>query len=94
MEQQPGRIALRADTQPHTLEWFLEVERYRYGVYAPWMPEAMEFARHAGEEVLEIGGGMGTDLAQFATQRRASSPTSICRRTPAARAGELPRCAA
>jgi len=26
----------------------------------------MEFSRHAGEEVLEIGGGMGTDLAQFA----------------------------
>jgi ubiquinone/menaquinone biosynthesis C-methylase UbiE len=31
------------------------------------MPEVMEFARHAGEQVLEIGGGMGTDLAQFAT---------------------------
>jgi ubiquinone/menaquinone biosynthesis C-methylase UbiE len=30
------------------------------------MPETMEFARHAGEELLEIGGGMGTDLAQFA----------------------------
>ena len=54
------------NTRPHTLEWFLEVEAHRYGTYAPWMPETMEFARHAGEEVLEIGGGMGTDLAQFA----------------------------
>jgi len=52
--------------QPHSVEWFLEVERYRYGVYAPWMPEVMEFAQHAGEQVLEVGGGMGTDLAQFA----------------------------
>jgi ubiquinone/menaquinone biosynthesis C-methylase UbiE len=26
----------------------------------------MEFAKHAGEDVLEIGGGLGTDLAQFA----------------------------
>jgi len=26
----------------------------------------MEFDRHRGEEVLEIGGGIGTDLAQFA----------------------------
>jgi ubiquinone/menaquinone biosynthesis C-methylase UbiE len=26
----------------------------------------MEFDRHSGEEILEIGGGMGTDLAQFA----------------------------
>ena len=55
------------ESQPHTLEWFLEVERHRYGVYAPWMPATMEFAGHAGQEILEIGGGMGTDLAQFAT---------------------------
>lgn len=51
---------------PHTLDWFLEAEAYRYGSYAPWMAETMEFAAHAGEDVLEIGGGMGTDLAQFA----------------------------
>jgi SAM-dependent methyltransferase len=54
-------------SQPHTLEWFVEVERHRYEVYAPWMPGTMEFAAHAGHDVLEIGGGMGTDLAQFAT---------------------------
>jgi ubiquinone/menaquinone biosynthesis C-methylase UbiE len=54
------------DAPQHTLEWFLEAEAYRYGEYAPWMRETMEFDRHAGEEVLEIGGGMGTDLAQFA----------------------------
>jgi glycosyltransferase involved in cell wall biosynthesis/ubiquinone/menaquinone biosynthesis C-methylase UbiE len=53
-------------TQPQTLEWFEEVERYRYQDYAPWMPRVMEFADHAGEQVLEVGGGMGTDLAQFA----------------------------
>jgi len=50
----------------HTKEWFLEAERHRYESYAPWMPDTMEFARHGGEELLEIGGGMGTDLAQFA----------------------------
>jgi len=50
----------------HTKEWFLEAERHRYGEYAPWMPETMEFDRHAGEDLLEIGGGMGTDLARFA----------------------------
>jgi ubiquinone/menaquinone biosynthesis C-methylase UbiE len=53
-------------TKAHTLEWFQEVESHRYGVYAPWMPEVMEFDRHAGHDVLEIGAGMGTDLAQFA----------------------------
>ena len=52
--------------QPHTLEWYQEVEQYRYGEYAPWMFEVMEFGRHRGEAVLEIGGGLGTDLSQFA----------------------------
>jgi len=52
--------------QPHTVDWFLEAERYRYRDYAPWMAETMEFAAHANESVLEIGGGMGTDLSQFA----------------------------
>lgn len=54
------------EAEPHTLEWFLEAERYRYVEYAPWMAETMEFSRHAGKELLEIGAGMGTDLAQFA----------------------------
>lgn len=54
------------EADPHTLAWFQEAEAYRYGEYAPWMAETMEFARHGGERVLEIGGGMGTDLAQFA----------------------------
>lgn len=51
---------------PHTVDWFLEVEAHRYGEYGPWMPRLMEFDRHRGERVLEVGGGMGTDLAQFA----------------------------
>ena len=54
------------EAHPDTLEWFLEVERYRYDVYAPWMREVMEFDRHAGEHILEIGAGIGTDHAQFA----------------------------
>ena len=51
---------------PRTLDWFHEIETHRYRRYAPWMPAVMEFDRHAGEDVLEIGGGIGTDLAQFA----------------------------
>jgi glycosyltransferase involved in cell wall biosynthesis/ubiquinone/menaquinone biosynthesis C-methylase UbiE len=54
-------------SQPHTREWFREIERDRYETYAPWMPEVMEFASHAGQDVLEIGGGLGIDLAQFAS---------------------------
>ncbi|MDP1571602.1 MAG: methyltransferase domain-containing protein [Vicinamibacterales bacterium] len=54
------------EARPHTLDWFREVEAYRYDEYAPWMAETMEFARHAGERVLEIGAGIGTDHVQFA----------------------------
>lgn len=54
------------NAEPNTLEWYLEIERYRYQVYAPWMPALMEFAHHTGKRLLEVGAGMGTDHAQFA----------------------------
>ncbi len=54
------------NSELHTLDWYLEAEAYRYGEYAPWMPSVMEFAGHAGAKLLDVGGGMGTDLAQFA----------------------------
>ena len=54
------------DIAPHTLEWYLDVERYRYKEYAPWMPSVMGFKRYRGKRVLELGAGIGTDLAQFA----------------------------
>jgi SAM-dependent methyltransferase len=49
-----------------TREFFDEVERHRYQKYAPWMPEVMGFEDFAGQRLLEVGCGMGTDLLQFA----------------------------
>ena len=49
-----------------TREFFDEVERHRYQEYAPWMPEVMGFNDFAGQRLLEVGCGMGTDLLQFA----------------------------
>jgi ubiquinone/menaquinone biosynthesis C-methylase UbiE len=54
------------EAEHHTLDWYLEVERYRYEEYAPWMYDTMEFSHHAGKTLLEIGGGLGTDHVQFA----------------------------
>jgi len=53
------------NSEAETLSWFREIETHRYEEYAPWMPEVMEFSQHAGERVLEVGGGLGTDLVQF-----------------------------
>jgi len=49
-----------------TREFFDQVERHRYQEYAPWMPEVMGFNDFAGQNLLEVGCGMGTDLLQFA----------------------------
>jgi len=49
-----------------TLEYFQAVEQDRYEQYAPWMKAAIGFKNYAGKDLLEIGGGLGTDLAQFA----------------------------
>jgi SAM-dependent methyltransferase len=40
-------------------------EEERYRVY-PWLYEAAEFEKHAGQRVLEVGCGTGCDLLQFA----------------------------
>jgi SAM-dependent methyltransferase len=65
-DQDPCGSHYTKEAMPHTLEWFKEVEEYRYGVYAPWMPKVMEFDQHSDEDVLEIGAGLGTDLSMFA----------------------------
>lgn len=49
-----------------TPEFYRKVEHERYDVYAPWMRQAIAFSTHTGEDVLEIGPGLGTDHAQFA----------------------------
>lgn len=49
-----------------TPEFYRKVEHERYEVYAPWMREAIGFSSFAGQKVLEIGPGLGTDHAQFA----------------------------
>lgn len=49
----------------HTLEYFLDVERLRYEAQ-PWQRSLFGFEQFAGQRVLEIGVGLGTDLVQFA----------------------------
>lgn len=62
----PAGAVYGRDHEFGSREFFDEVERHRYQEYAPWMPEVMGFNEHAGEKLLEVGCGMGTDLLQFA----------------------------
>ena len=52
--------------EPITLAWFNELAYKRYEVYYEYIKEEMEFEYHRGEEVLEIGCGIGTDSVEYA----------------------------
>jgi len=55
-----------SDKKPGSLEWFNEIEYKRFSVYYEYLPKVAEFEYHYGEDVLEIGVGVGTDLVQYA----------------------------
>jgi ubiquinone/menaquinone biosynthesis C-methylase UbiE len=58
----------RRDSLPpaYSAEWFEQIERQRYSRHGHWLPRVLEFNRHAGETLLGLGGGLGTDWLQFA----------------------------
>ncbi|MCK4550327.1 MAG: class I SAM-dependent methyltransferase [Candidatus Aenigmarchaeota archaeon] len=47
-------------------EFFEDVIRYRYEVYAPWLKKIISKEDVKGKKLLEVGCGMGIDLLQFA----------------------------
>ena len=47
-------------------EYFDDHSRFRFGVYAPWLPKLAGFEEFAGKNILEVGCGMGTDLLEYA----------------------------
>ena len=51
---------------PLSLSWFNDIAHKRYTVYYDYLTQDAEFAAHGGEKVLEIGVGLGTDLAEYA----------------------------
>jgi SAM-dependent methyltransferase len=52
--------------EPYSLQWFLEVEADRYARHGRWIPRLLEFTKHTGDRLLGLGGGLGTDWAQYA----------------------------
>lgn len=62
--------------EPFSLQWFLDVERARHCRHGRWMANTLEFNRHAGETLLALGTGLGTDWVQYA--REGSSVIVSC----------------
>ncbi len=56
----------RDTADPYSLQWFLDVEQARYRRNGAWIPRLLEFAKHAGETLLGLGDGLGTDWLQYA----------------------------
>jgi SAM-dependent methyltransferase len=52
--------------EPYTLSWFEQIERQRYARQGYWLPKILEFKRHAGDALLGLGDGLGTDWLQYA----------------------------
>jgi SAM-dependent methyltransferase len=65
---QPPRSALRhlQDAEPYSLQWFLNAEKLRHSRPGRWIPKLLEFTKHAGETLLCLGNGLGTDWIQYA----------------------------
>jgi SAM-dependent methyltransferase len=51
---------------PLTAEWFHHLDAKRYRRHGRWMPALLEFTRHAREEMLAVGDGLGLDWVRYA----------------------------
>jgi SAM-dependent methyltransferase len=55
-----------AGPEPYTLQWYLNIENQRHRRQGKWIPRLLEFSKHAGETLLGLGSGLGTDWLQYA----------------------------
>jgi ubiquinone/menaquinone biosynthesis C-methylase UbiE len=65
---EPAKPTQHADAgpEPYSLQWFLNIENHRLSRRGRWIPHLLEFAKHAGETLLGVGNGLGTDWVQYA----------------------------
>src|SRR5437762_5896690 len=58
---------------------FLDIEKHRHSRQAKWIPKVLEFAKHAGEKLLGLGHGLGTDWVQYAQH---GAGVIVCNNSP------------
>lgn len=61
----PSSYRRHARLEAHSNAWFEELEHKRYSRHGSWLPKALEFHRHAGESILLINPGLGSDAIRF-----------------------------
>ncbi|MFO0850043.1 MAG: methyltransferase domain-containing protein [Gemmataceae bacterium] len=61
----PVRPPARRELEPYSRAWFEELELMRYAPHGVWLRRALEFTRHAGESLLMLGPGVGSDAVQY-----------------------------
>ncbi|MCZ2341722.1 MAG: class I SAM-dependent methyltransferase [Bacteroidales bacterium] len=55
----------RRDLEPLSRSWFEELEIKRYAPHGSWLRRGLEFSRHAGESLVMLGAGAGSDALQY-----------------------------
>jgi SAM-dependent methyltransferase len=68
----------RERPEPFTLQWYHEIEQARHNRHGSWIPRLLEFTKHAGESLLALGEGLGTDWVQYA---RHGARVTVCSRS-------------
>ena len=63
------------ELEPFGRAWFEELELKRYAPPGGWLRRCLEFTRHAGESVLLVGPGVGTDALQY---HRHGADVTVC----------------
>src|SRR5262245_55492415 len=72
----PGISRKKITHEPFSADWFAQIENLRYARHGAWLPKLLGFAKHAGDSLLGLGDGLGTDWLQYA--RGGPDVTACC----------------
>jgi ubiquinone/menaquinone biosynthesis C-methylase UbiE len=75
LQPPPSAVRRLEEAEPYSLQWFLNIETLRHTRTGRWIPRLLEFAKHANENLLCLGHGLGTDWLQFA---RHGANVTVC----------------
>jgi ubiquinone/menaquinone biosynthesis C-methylase UbiE len=63
---EPLRSGVNRDGDVLSLQWYHGLQTVRHQRQGRWMSALLEFGRHAGERLLGLGAGLGSDLVEYA----------------------------